>query len=86
MSNRSINAQSDLFKSLRIEEIDQLLNELEELALSSASRQKFLSVLLDRTRFLLDAHGASVVIQAASGQWLTLCAVGDGVQETPIDV
>lgn len=65
-----------MLDTVTIEEIDQLLNELEELAHSSTSRKLFFDSTLERLRFLLDARNATVAVQLSSQKWVPVATLG----------
>lgn len=54
---------------LSIEQLDLLLNELEQLAHSSAPRLKFYSALLERLRFVCSAAGTAFIIPMDGRNW-----------------
>jgi hypothetical protein len=64
-----------MLKSVTVEEIDQLLDELERL-LDEASLRKFLLTLLERLRFVLKAASVAYAVPTIDGQWLTMAASG----------
>lgn len=60
----------------RIEDIDQLLNELERQAQSNLPGPQFFSHLLQRLRFLLEANSAAVLAPTGSA-WISIAQSGD---------
>lgn len=52
-----------------VEQIDQLLNELEQIAHSHTSRTKFYGALLERLRFVLSAQGTAFVVPVDGKRW-----------------
>ncbi len=65
-----------MLASTRIEDIDQLLNELEQLARSNSPRSRFLNATLERLRFLLNASATAVVMKANAGNWMPVAVNG----------
>ncbi len=76
LPDRSQGMCSHMLDTVRIEDIDQLLNELEQLAHASASRSRFYAAALERVKFLLGASAAAVMVQPAADQWLCIAALG----------
>lgn len=60
----------------RIEDIDQLLNELERLAQSNLPSPQFFAHLLQRLRLLLEANSAAVLAPTGSA-WICIASSGD---------
>ncbi len=65
-----------MLASIRIEDIDQLLNELEQLARSSSSRSRFLNATLERLKFLLNAAATAMVMKTNADDWLPIAVNG----------
>lgn len=65
-----------MLETFSIGEIDQLLNELEELARSAPTRKHFLDAALERLKFLLGASGVSLLLRADNQDWIIAVSVG----------
>lgn len=70
-----------MLASIRIEDIDQLLDELEQLARSSSPRSRFLNATLERLRYLLNAVATAVVVKTSTVDWLTVAVAGSAARE-----
>ncbi len=66
-----------MLKKITIEEIDQLLDELEQLANPSSSRQRFFDAVLERLGYVLHAAGTAILFRAASQQWIVVAHRGE---------
>ena len=66
-----------MLATLSLAEIDQLLDELESLARSTASRQRFFGSALDRLKFLLETASCAIMLRTNSQQWVAVAHLGE---------
>ncbi len=71
-----------MLKSVTVEEIDQLLDELERLAVD-ASRRRFYLTVLERLRVLLGAVSVSFLVRTTDDQWLAIARSGAAPARLP---
>jgi multidrug efflux pump subunit AcrA (membrane-fusion protein) len=65
-----------MLASIRIEDLDQLLNELEQLARSTSPRSDFFAATLQRLQFLFNATGTAVMTRTTADHWLPVAVCG----------
>lgn len=67
------------------EQLDQLLDELEELARSDVASSQFLAVVLEQLRATVFADFACVMLPADSHQWWSLASSGQSANSAPVE-
>lgn len=70
----------------RIEEIDQLLDELDRLAHASTSRETLIHTLLSRVQFLLGAEGICLFHKTSGEQWVPVANLGSANLTATLDL
>jgi Barrel-sandwich domain of CusB or HlyD membrane-fusion len=65
-----------MLANIRIEDIDQLLNELEVLAREPGTRSHFLRATLERLQFLMQAAATGFAMNPSREQWVVVSACG----------
>jgi hypothetical protein len=67
-----------------IEQIDQLLDELEQLARSTTPLQSFLNAFINRLTFLLHAQYGGIFVQAGGREWLPIALSNKSMMDATI--
>lgn len=71
--------------SATTEQLDQMLDELEELARSDVSSSQFLTVLLERLSSAVSAQRAAVMLLADGEQWWPLASIGQSAGAAEVE-